>query len=122
MKSHWTILACFATLCALCLSSGVVYTFLKSRNYSENQLLMAQESDKKDSAADLRVRLYESKLQLRKAQKELREQKIKLVETLDLLKAQEVKIAEIISGEKDGARINEALLNDLQGLLFFLPS
>jgi hypothetical protein len=116
MKSHWTILACFATLCALCSSTVVVYGIFGSCKSLENQALMAQESDAKETVADLRVKLYENKIQLNDTQKELKEQKLKLAETLVLLKAHEMKIAEIISGEKDGARINEALLNDLKGL------
>lgn len=116
MKSHWTILACFATLCALCLSTAVLYTSQKSYNVLENQQLMAQESEDKQSVTDVRVKLFESKTQLLKAQKELREQKLKLAKALALLETQEVKIAEMISGDKDGARINEALLKDLKDL------
>ena len=115
VKSHWTILACFATLCALCLNKVVVYTLQKSCNLFENQPLMAQESGSNQSIADLKVKLYESKLRLQKANKELKKRELELAETLALLKAQEMKIAEIISGNKDGARINEALLNDLVG-------
>lgn len=116
MKSHWTILACFATLCALCLSTAVLYTSRKSYNGVDNQLLMAQESGTEQTVADVRVKLFESKTQLIKAQKELREQKLKLAKALALLETQEVKIAEMISGDKDGARINEALLKDLKDL------
>ncbi|MCH2206805.1 MAG: hypothetical protein MK132_13165 [Lentisphaerales bacterium] len=92
-----------------------MYTLQKSCNLFENQALMAQEGGSEQSVADLKVKLYENKLQLLKAKKELKKRELELTETLALLKAQEMKIAEIISGDKDGARINEALLNDLIG-------
>ena len=116
MKSHWTIFSSIATLCALCLNVVVLYTFqmgLKDLDYQE---VMAQENLEKDTKAELRVRLFESKSKLEEAQKELRELKIKLKESEALLKAHELKIAEIISGEKSGVKINETLLKELMTL------
>ena len=77
MKSHWTILACFATLCALWLSTVVVCAFQVSSKVLGNQVFMAQESDTKETVTDLRVKLFENKIRLKDTQKELREQKVR---------------------------------------------
>ena len=110
MKSHWTIFSSIATLCALCLSLVVLYTFQVGFKVLDYQEFMAQENVVEDTKAELRVRLFEAKSKLEKAQKELRELKIKLNESQGLLKAHELKIAEIISGEESGVKINETLL------------
>ena len=116
MKSHWTIFSSIATLCALCLSSVVLYTFQVSFETLDYQEFMAQENVVEDTKAELRVRLFEAKSKLEKAEKELRELKIKLSESQGLLKAHELKIAEIISGEESGVKINETLLKELMTL------
>jgi hypothetical protein len=114
MKSRWTIFSSIATLCALCLSTAVVYSFFLSSNYAKNEQVMADESVSGETAADLRVKLYETGIRLKEVRKELKEVQIKLAESLSLQKMQELKVAEIISGEQDGARINEALLKDIK--------
>ena len=116
MKSHWTIFSSIATLCALCLSLVVLYTFQVGFKVLDYQEFMAQENVVEDTKAELRVRLFEAKSKLEKAQKELRELKIKLNESQGLLKAHELKIAEIISGEESGVKINETLLKELMTL------
>ena len=113
MKSYWTIFSSIATLCALCLSTVVVYTLIFSPEALDFQEFMAQEKVGEDTNAELRVRLFEAKTKLENAQKEIRELKLKLNESQDLLKAHELKIAGIISGEKSGVKINDTLLKEL---------
>lgn len=116
MKSYWTIFSSIATLCALCLSIGVVYTFIFGSKSLDYQEVMTQENVSDETIAELRVRLFEAKSKLENAQKEIRELKIKLKDSQALLKAHELKIAEIISGEKSGVKINETLLKELMTL------
>lgn len=116
MKSYWTIFSCIATLCALCLNVGVVYTHIFSFKPLNYQEVMTQEKVGDDTKAELRVRLFEATAELENAQKEIRELKIKLKESQSLLKAHELKIAEIISGEKSGVKINETLLKEIMTL------
>ena len=116
MKSHWTVLTSIATLCALCLSTVVVYNFLTDRKVLENQKVMAQENPANDTVAELRVRLFEAKQELKKVQKKHLELQQKLEKALASQKAYELKLAEIISGQDSGVKINESLLKELVAL------
>jgi cellobiose-specific phosphotransferase system component IIA len=113
MKSHWTVFTSIVTLCALCLSTAVVYTHFIDEKGLESQGLMADENPSKDTTAELRVRLFEAKEKLKEAHKERFELKLKLEKALTSVKAHELKLAEIISGEESGVKINESLLKEL---------
>jgi hypothetical protein len=116
MKSHWTVFTCIATLCALCLSTVMVYLFLTSQEVIDNKELMAQEDPDSGAVTELRVRLFEMKQQLKEAHSERRELQLKLNEALVAVKAHELKFAELISGEEDGAKVNESLLKEIVAL------
>jgi hypothetical protein len=116
MKFYWTVFTCLATLCALCLSSVIVFDYLKNAKSLDLQGFMYAENLEKDAVAELRIRLFEVKEELKVGRKESVKLKLSLEKALTDLKMYELKVAEIISGEESGARINESLLKELMVL------